>query len=157
KLLPEDEGGLLKQIVGVVEVAHQGMNVAVQPRLLLAQILSKLRRDLCAFQNHRLPLGHGMALASGNSRPTFPCCNARFCTYNRPAAHERLSYRGCPVAVSRKGPQVRSPCRHPSPATFGLIQRTVPPTAWVGANSHDLSPKETTAMSVTWQGVYPAA
>src|SRR5262249_21587034 len=42
ELLPEDEGGPLEQVVGVLEVADQGMDVPVQPGLILAQVLAEL-------------------------------------------------------------------------------------------------------------------
>jgi hypothetical protein len=38
KLPPEDQGGLLEQIVGIVQIPDQGMDVPIQARLVLAQI-----------------------------------------------------------------------------------------------------------------------
>jgi len=42
EFLPQDEGSLLKQVIGIVEISRQGMNVAVQPGLNLAQTGSEL-------------------------------------------------------------------------------------------------------------------
>src|SRR5262245_15605825 len=52
ELLPQNERRLLKQVVGIIEIADQRMNVAVQPRLMLSQDRCKIGCRLCFVDGH---------------------------------------------------------------------------------------------------------
>src|SRR5262249_51967093 len=71
ELVPQNDGGLLKQVIGVVKVAHQAVEGAVQLRLMLPQVFG----ELCFAM---LIVFHEGSSPSHLNRFLVPICNEKW-------------------------------------------------------------------------------